>query len=59
MTIVLKTGNKTSMTVLPPSSEALIDGELSWNGRLNETGEYEIQIGTDMTAKYMLEISIR
>jgi hypothetical protein len=59
MTIKLTTGNKTSMTVLLPSDEALMDGELAWNGKLNETGEYEIQIGTDATARYTLEISIR
>jgi hypothetical protein len=59
LSIKLTTGRKTSMTILPPSGEALIDGELAWNGRLNETGEYEIQIGTDATARYTLEISIK
>lgn len=57
--IKLTTGNKTSMTILPPSGETLIDGDLSWNGRLTETGEYEVQIGTDATARYTLEISIK
>lgn len=59
LNIKLTTGRKTSMTLLPPSGDALVDGELSWNGRLTETGEYEIQIGTDATARYTLEISIR
>lgn len=59
LTIRLRTGGKTSMTVLPPSGNALIDGQLAWDGRLTETGEYEIQIGTDITARYTLEIAIR
>lgn len=59
MIIKLTTGKKTSMTVLPPSGDALIDGQLNWSGQLTETGEYEIQIGTDATAKYTLEISIK
>ena len=59
LNIKLTTGRKTSMTLLPPSGDALIDGELAWNGRLTETGEYEVQIGTDATARYTLEILIR
>jgi len=56
--IKLTTGNKTSMTVLPPSGEAIVDGGLSWNGKLTETGEYQIQIGTDATAGYTLRVMI-
>ena len=56
LAIKLTTGNKTSMTVLPPSGEAIIDGGLSWNGKLSETGQFEIQIGTDATAVYTLRV---
>jgi hypothetical protein len=59
LSIKLTTGKKTSLTVMPPSGEALVDGGLSWNGRLTESGEYEIQIGTDITARYTLEVSIK
>ena len=59
LSIKLTTGKKTSMTLLPPSGEALIDGGLTWNGRLTESGDYEIQIGTDATARYTLEITLR
>jgi hypothetical protein len=46
------------MTLLPPSGEAIIDGELSFDGKLTETGEYEVQIGTDTTAAYTLRVLI-
>ena len=58
LAIKLTTGNKTSMTVLPPSGEAIVDGGLSFNGKLTETGEYEVQIGTDATAAYTLRVLI-
>lgn len=54
----LTTGKKTSLTLMPPSGEALVDGGLNWSGRLTESGQYEIQIGTDATARYTLEITI-
>ena len=59
LSIKLTTGNRTSLTLLPPSGEALVDGELAWSGKLNENGRYEIQIGTDATARYTLEVSIK
>jgi hypothetical protein len=59
LSIRLTTGNKTSLTLMPPSGEALVDGGLDWSGRLTESGEYEIQIGTDATARYTLEVTIK
>jgi hypothetical protein len=59
LSIKLTTGKKTSLTLMQPSGEALVDGGLNWNGRLTESGEYEIQIGTDATARYTLEVSIK
>jgi hypothetical protein len=57
--VKLTTGKKTGLTVLTPSAERLVDGDaLSWSGELSESGQYEIQIGTDATARYTLEISI-
>ena len=61
MKVVLTTGNKTSMTIYSPS-EGIIedaDGVKRWNGSLNETGEYQITVGTDKTADYILEIFIK
>ncbi|GFE70268.1 hypothetical protein [Chroococcus sp. FPU101] len=58
--INLITGNQTSFTVYSPSQlidEA--DGVQFWSGRLPETGEYRIVIGTDVTANYTLEVTIR
>jgi hypothetical protein len=59
MSVKLVTGKKTAITLLPPSGDALIDGGSEWNGRLTESGVYELQIGTDVTARYTLEISIK
>jgi hypothetical protein len=58
LSLKLATGKKTSLTLMPPSGEALVDGGLTWSGRLTESGQYEIQIGTDATARYTLEITI-
>ena len=58
MTVILTTGRRTSFTVYAPT-EGIIegaDGETMWRGMLNETGEYVIVIGTDVTANYTLEV---
>jgi len=57
--IKLITGKKTALTVLPPSGEAIVDGGFSWIGKLTETGKYEIQIGTDVTANYTMEFTLK
>lgn len=58
--IKLTTGNKTGLTLMTPSGERLVDGDaMTWSGDLPEDGRYEIQIGTDATARYTLEISIK
>ena len=59
MSVNLATGNRTSMTLLAPSDDVLADGEKSWSGELPETGDYVINIGTDATAGYTLEVTIR
>ena len=57
--VKLATGRQTGLTVLAPSAERLVDGDsFGWSGELTESGQYEIQIGTDATARYTLEISI-
>jgi len=58
LSLKLTTGKKTSLTLMPPSGEALVDGGPTWSGRLTESGQYEIQIGTDATARYTLEVII-
>ncbi|HVF54737.1 MAG TPA: hypothetical protein VM934_01225 [Pyrinomonadaceae bacterium] len=55
----LATGRRTSMTLQTPGGETLVDGGKDWNGELPETGEYVITIGTDATAGYTLEITVR
>ena len=59
MSVNLATGNRTSLTLHAPNGDALADGEKSWSGELPETGEYRIHIGTDATANYTLEVTIR
>jgi hypothetical protein len=60
MAVVLKTGNRTSFTI-SSNSTGILEGA---NGvkqtlvELPESGVYEIQIGTDATANYTLEVTI-
>lgn len=61
MKVILITGKKTSFTIYSPT-EGIIegaDGETRWRGLLNESGEYQITVGTDKTANYTLEIFIK
>ena len=59
LSVKLTTGKRTGLTIQTPSSERLVDGDaLSWSGKLTESGEYEIQIGTDAAARYTLDVSI-
>jgi len=61
MAVVLKTGDQTSFTISGWESGALegADGVRQTVVELPETGEYVIQIGTDVTANYTLEITIK
>jgi hypothetical protein len=60
MAVVLNTGDDTSFTISGWSSGILegADGVRQTIVELPETGEYVIQIGTDVTADYTLEITI-
>ena len=59
MSVNLAAGRRTGLTLRAPSGEALVDGGKDWSGELPEDGEYAIEIGTDATARYTLEITIR
>jgi hypothetical protein len=61
MAVVLKTGNRTSFTISARSAGILegADGVRQTLVELPETGEYEILIGTDATANYSLEVTIK
>lgn len=61
MSVNLATGRRTSLTIYAPASGIVegADGVKTWSGELPEDGEYTIQIGTDATAKYTLEVTIR
>ena len=59
ITAHLVTGNRTSMTLFTPNGETVFVGTKDFEGELPEGGEYSLQIGTDATAAYTLEISIR
>jgi len=60
MAVVLKTGSQTSFTISGWGSGILegADGVRQTIVELPETGEYVIQIGTDATANYTLEVTI-
>jgi hypothetical protein len=58
MTVRLVTGGRTSFTVYTPNMR-LSEGVKNWTGELEETGEYQISIGTDATARYTLEVSVK
>ena len=60
MAVVLKTGDDTSFTISGWSSGILegADGVRQTVVELPETGEYVIQIGTDATVNYTLEVTI-
>jgi hypothetical protein len=61
MTVHLATGSKTSFTLHTPAGDTPegADGSKDWSGELPETGEYTVSIGTDATAAYTLEVTIR
>ncbi len=61
MAVVLKTGNRTSFTISARGAGILegADGVRQTVVELPETGEYEIQIGTDVTANYTLDVAIK
>lgn len=61
LTVFLQTGKKTSFTIYAPTTGIIegADGTTIWRGTLHESGEYIIAIGTDITANYKLEISLK
>ena len=61
MAVVLNTGNRTSFTISARTAGILegADGVRQALVELPETGEYEILIGTDATASYTLEVTIK
>jgi hypothetical protein len=61
MSIHLATGKRTSFTLLTPSGDTVpdADGVKDWSGELQDNGEYIINIGTDATVAYTLEVTIR
>ena len=59
MSLHLATGKRTSMTLYAPNGDTILDGGTDWEGDLPETGEYTIGFGTDATARYTIEVTIR
>lgn len=59
--VVLKTGNQTSFTVYGPRTGILdgADGVKQAVVELPESGNFTIEIGTDVTANYTLEVAIK
>ena len=60
MAVYLRTGNRTSLTISERETGILegADGVRQTLVELPATGEYVIQIGTDATADYTLEVTI-
>jgi hypothetical protein len=61
MAVVLKTGNKTSFTIYGEQTGILdgADGVKQAVVELPESGDFLIEIGTDATANYTLEVAIK
>jgi hypothetical protein len=61
MSVNLATGSRTSFSIYAPTGDIIegADGVKEWSGSLPETGQYIIHIGTDATAAYTLELTIR
>ncbi|HEY0079054.1 MAG TPA: hypothetical protein VGB73_10440 [Pyrinomonadaceae bacterium] len=59
MNVNLVTGKRTSLTISAPDGNNLLDGGKDWTGELPTSGEYIITVGTDATARYTLEVTIR
>jgi hypothetical protein len=58
MSVHLVAGKQTSFAVYAPT-DRISEGAKDWAGELPEDGEYQISIGTDVTARYTLEVTIR
>lgn len=60
MAVVLKTGNRTAFTVYARAAGILegADGVRRTLVELPETGDYLIEVATDVTANYTLEVTI-
>jgi hypothetical protein len=60
MAVYMRTGNRTSLTISERETGILegADGVRQTLVELPATGEYVIQIGTDATADYTLEVTI-
>lgn len=61
MSVNLATGKRTSFSIYAPTGDIIegADGVNDWSGSLPETGQYIIHVGTDVTAAYTLEVTIR
>jgi hypothetical protein len=60
MSVHLATGSRTSFTI--QGQQGVLegaDGVNDWSGELPDSGAYTIAIGTDATANYTLEVTIR
>jgi hypothetical protein len=52
-------GQKSMLTIMAPSGQKPADGESGWSGTVTETGTYTIEIGTDVTTRYRINIVLR
>lgn len=61
MTVILTTGRKTSFTISNRTDGIIegADGETMWKGMITRSGDYYIEIGTDATANYALEVYVK
>ncbi len=59
ITAHLAAGERTSVTLFTPAGETAFGGTKDFEGTLPEGGVYSLQVGTDATALYTLEVTIR
>lgn len=47
------------LTIFAPSGDRAGDGRDIWSGTLKETGEYKVEVGSDVTTTYTLRVVLR
>ncbi|MCW5772025.1 MAG: hypothetical protein KIT16_10355 [Rhodospirillaceae bacterium] len=52
-------GQPTMLTLVTPSGDKPVDGGTRWAGTVKERGLYTIEIGTDKTTTYTLNVVLR
>jgi hypothetical protein len=58
MSVNLVAGSHTTLRLWTPLGDMIVDGTKSWSGELKTSGDYFIDVMTDATSSYTLEVTI-